>query len=101
MRTAVGAAGVLVGLMTLFVTAPGAAASPDGEFCDAMAGVGYTGDCGTIVDLATEVCAQYDLGVPWETVVADVDAQTSDELLSNFVVAGAPMYFCPEHSGKI
>lgn len=102
MRLAVGSAGLLsVGVMSLFITAPAAGASPAGDFCEAMTGAGYTGDCTTIVEYATEVCEQYERGVGWETVVETLDARTNDEALTNFVVAGAPLYFCPEHTGKV
>ena len=101
-KLALGSAGLFsVGLMTLFVAAPAANASPDAEFCQAMTGVGYTGDCATIVGYATDVCAQYDSGAGWETVVEELDARTDDEALTNFIVAGAPLYFCPQHSGKV
>ncbi|MGV0835467.1 DUF732 domain-containing protein [Mycolicibacterium thermoresistibile] len=102
MRLAFRSAGPLaVGLMTMFIAAPAAGASPDGDFCRAMAGAGYTGDCATIVEYATDVCEQYERGVGWEAVVESLDARTHDEALTNFVVAGAPLYFCPEHTGKV
>lgn len=109
MNTATKAFGLLfAALVALLIHAPSATASPDAaspdpdaEFCSAMTNVGYTGDCTSLVNLARGVCAQYDRGLDWETVVANVDAVTADESLSNYVLAGAPMYFCPEYAGKI
>jgi hypothetical protein len=82
-------AGALIG-------APGAAASPENDFCRSMAGVGFTADCATLTALARDVCAQYNRGVDLSTVVQKVDVATKNENLSNYVIAGAQLYFCPK-----
>jgi hypothetical protein len=85
-------------LVALAVQAPAANAAPDNNsFCNQLAALGYPGQCTTIVALAKGVCAQYDRGVDWSTVVKQVDTKTNDEGLSNYIMAGAPMYFCPQH----
>jgi Protein of unknown function (DUF732) len=81
-------AGALVG-------APGAAASPESDFCRSMAGVGFTGDCATLTALARDVCAQHDHGVDLTTIVQKLDLTTKNQNLSNYIVAGAQLYFCP------
>lgn len=102
MKTVVGFVGALaVGLTTWLVNAPIAGASPESDFCRDMTAVGYTGECAAIVSLANDVCEEYDRGLDWETVVEGLDAKTGNEDLSNFIMAGAPMYFCPEHSGRV
>jgi hypothetical protein len=50
-----------------------------------------------LVTLAKGVCAEYDRGRSLSTVAELVDARTKDQGLSNYIIAGAPMYFCPEH----
>ena len=76
--------------------APGAAASPGSDFCRSMTGVGFTGDCATITALARDVCAQYNRGIDLTTVVQKLDLATKNENLSNYIIAGAQLYFCLE-----
>jgi hypothetical protein len=78
--------------------APGAAASPESDFCRSMTGVGFTGDCATITALARDVCTQYNRGVDLTTVVQKLDLATKNENLSNYIIAGAQLYFCPERA---
>ncbi|MCV7279915.1 DUF732 domain-containing protein [Mycolicibacterium flavescens] len=83
---------------TALIGAPVAAASPESDFCASMAGAGFTGDCATITTLARDVCTQTDRGVDLDTLLAILDQATRDENLSNYVVAGARLYFCPPAS---
>lgn len=78
------------------VCAPGAAASPEDDLCRSMASVGFTEDCATLTGLARDVCAQLDRGADLTAVAEKVDAATKDQTLSNFIVAGAQLYFCPD-----
>jgi hypothetical protein len=78
--------------------APGAAASPESDFCRSMAGVGFTGDCATITAFARDVCMQYNRGIDLTTVVQKLDLATKNENLSNYIVAAAQLYFCPERA---
>jgi hypothetical protein len=78
--------------------APGAAASPESDFCRSMAGAGFTGDCATITALARDVCTQYNRGIDLTTVVQKLDLATKSENLSNYIIAGAQLYFCPERA---
>src|SRR5215217_13217 len=78
------------------VGAPGAAASPESDFCRSMAGVGFTGDCATLTALAQDVCAQYNRGVDLGTVTQKLDLATKNENLSNYIIAGAQLYLCPQ-----
>ena len=78
--------------------APGAAASPESDFCHSMAGAGITGDCTTFTALAQDVCAQKAHGVDLTTVVQKLDLATKNENLSNYIIAGAQLYFCPERN---
>jgi hypothetical protein len=85
--------GALVGAL---VCAPAAAASPESDFCQSMTGVGFTGDCATLTDLARDVCAQKARGVDLATVVQKLDTATKDENLTNYIIAGAQLYLCPD-----
>jgi hypothetical protein len=76
--------------------APGAGASPESDFCRSMAGVGFTGDCATLTALARDVCAQEARGVDLTTVAQKLDLATKNENLSNYIIAGARLYFCPD-----
>ena len=76
--------------------APAAAASPENDFCRSMASIGFTDDCGTLTTLARDACSQLDRGADLTAVADKVDAATQDQTLSNFIVAGAQLYFCPE-----
>lgn len=78
------------------LAAPPAAASPEDDFCRSMASVGFTGDCATLTTLARDVCAQFERGADPSAVAEKLDTTTKDETLSNFIVAGARLYFCPE-----
>jgi hypothetical protein len=96
MKTIAGAALLFVGLIASLIGAPSAVAGPELDFCRDMAAVGYPGDCATLVGLR-DVCAQYDRGLDWQTVLQGLDRATK---VSNYIIAGAPMYFCPEHDDK-
>ena len=100
MTKAAGTALLLAGAIASLIHAPSAAAEPDLEFCRDMAAVGYPSDCTTIASLARDVCTQYDRGLDLSTVLEGLDAATKDEGLSNYIIAGAPLYFCPEHEDK-
>jgi hypothetical protein len=82
------------------VGAPGVAASPENDFCRNMAGVGFTADCATLTALAKDVCAQYAQGLDSNTIAQRLDMRTKDENLSNYIVAGASLYFCPNHADR-
>ncbi len=86
-------AGALVG-------APAAAASPESDFCQSMARVGFTADCASLTALARDVCAQYNRGADLTTVLQKVDAATKNQNLSNYIIAGAQLYFCPKRDGS-
>jgi hypothetical protein len=81
-------------------SAPGAVASPASDFCRSMANVGFTGDCATLTADAQYVCSQYDRGVNLDTIVQKLDLATKNENLSNYIVAGASLYFCPNHADR-
>ena len=100
MKTVALAALVIAGAVASLVNAPSVVASPELDFCRGMAGAGYPGDCATLTGLAKDVCAQYDRGVDWTSIVHRLDAATQNEGLSNYIMAGAPLYFCPEYEGK-
>jgi hypothetical protein len=87
-------------IVCALVGAPGAAASPDSDFCRSMAGAGFTGDCATITPLARDACAQKARGVDLTTIAQKLDLATKNENLSNYVIAGAQLYFCPERSAN-
>ena len=80
------------------IGAPGAAASPESDFCRSMASAGFTGDCSTITALAQDVCTQYNRGIDLTTVLQKLDQATKNENLSNYIIAGAQLYFCPGHA---
>ena len=100
MKTVALAALVIAGAIASLVHAPSAVAGPESDFCRSMAGAGYPGDCATLTSLAKDVCAQYDRGLDLTTIVQRLDATTKNEGLSNYIMAGAPLYFCPEHADK-
>jgi hypothetical protein len=87
------ASAALVGAL---VGAPSSAASPQSDFCGSLASAGISGDCATLTALAQDVCAQKDRGVDLGTVVQKLDATTKNENLSNYIIAGAQLYFCPD-----
>lgn len=92
-----GIALLLAGVAVALGPAPTAVADPNPQFCGGMAAVGYTGDCATIAGLAKDVCAQFDRGADVDTVATKLDATTKDQGLSNYIVAGARLYFCPQY----
>jgi hypothetical protein len=87
--------GAIVGAL---LGAPSAAASPESDFCQSLAGVGFTGDCAPLTALARDACAQKARGVDLTTVAQKLDLATKNENLSNYIIAGAQIYFCPERS---
>jgi hypothetical protein len=48
--------------------------------------------------LARDVCTQYNRGIDVTTVAQRLDLATKNENLSNYIIAGAQLYFCPEHA---
>lgn len=89
---------LLAAVVGALVGAPGAAATPDSDFCQSMAGVGFTGDCAPLTVLARDACAQKARGVDLATIAQKLDLKTKNENLSNFIIAGAQLYFCPDRS---
>ena len=89
---------LLAGVAAALTPAPTAAAQPDSQFCGGLAAVGYTSDCATLTSLAKDVCAQFDRGADVDTVATKLDATTKDQGLSNYIVAGARLYYCPQHA---
>jgi hypothetical protein len=87
-------------LLGAVVGEPAAVASPDSDFCRSMAAVGFTGDCATLTALAQDACAQKARGVDATTIAQRLDATTKNETLSNFIVAGAGLYVCPQRGGS-
>ena len=100
MTKATGTALLLAGATASLIHAPSAVAEPELDFCRDMAAVGYPSDCANLANLAKDVCAQYDRGLDWSTILQRLDIATKDEGLSNYIIAGAPLYFCPEHDDK-
>ncbi|KUI01936.1 DUF732 domain-containing protein [Mycobacterium sp. IS-3022] len=80
----------------LLMAAPQAAATPEDDLCRSITSVGYTGDCSTLTTLARDACAQLARGADSTAVAEKLDIATEDETLSNFIVAGARLYLCPE-----
>lgn len=64
-----------------------------------MTSVGFMGDCATLATLARDVCDQLARGAEPAAVAEKLDLTTKDQTLSNFVVAGARLYLCPEPHG--
>jgi hypothetical protein len=100
MKTIGLAAVVISGAIAALVHAPSAIAVPESDYCRGMAAAGYPGDCATLTSLAKSVCAQYDRGLDLTTIVGRLDAATKDEGLSNYIMAGAPLYFCPKYADQ-
>src|ERR1043166_3698658 len=86
---------LVAAIVCALLGAPGAAATPENDFCRSMAGVGFTGDCAAITALARDACAQKARGVDLTTVAQKLDLATKNENLSNFIIAGAAIFFCP------
>jgi hypothetical protein len=80
------------------IGAPGAAASPQSDFCRSLAGVGFTGDCASITALAQDACAQRARGLDLGTIAEKLDLATKDQNLSNYIIAGAQLYVCPQRA---
>lgn len=87
---------LLMALAGSLLAAPQAAASPEDDLCRSISSVGITGDCATLTTLARDVCAQFARGADPAAVAEKLDITTKDETLSNFIVAGARLYLCPE-----
>jgi hypothetical protein len=87
---------LVAAIVGALIGAPIGAASPESDFCRSMAGAGFTGDCVPLTVLARDVCAQYNRGVDLTTVIQKLDLATKNENLTNYVIAGAQLYFCPE-----
>jgi hypothetical protein len=88
----------IAGMIASLVHAPSAIAVPDSDYCKSLARAGYPGDCATLTSLAKDVCAQYDRGLGQDTIVQRLDATTKNESLSNYIMAGAALYFCPKYA---
>ena len=98
MKTVALSALVVSGVIASLVHAPSAVAVPASEYCTGLATAGYPGDCATLTSLAEGVCAQYDRGLDQTTIVERLDATTKNEGLSNYIMAGAALYFCPKYA---
>jgi hypothetical protein len=88
------------GVLAALLGAPSATAVPDPGYCQGLAAAGYPGNCATLTSLAKDVCTQYDRGFDLDTIVERLDGMTQDKGLSNYIMAGATVYFCPEYSSS-
>ena len=100
MTKAAGTAVLLAAAVASLIHSPNAAAAPEHDFCRAMSNVGYPSDCATLAGLAKDACAQFDRGADVSTIAQQLDLATKDQMLSNFIVAAAPLYFCAQHDDK-
>jgi hypothetical protein len=100
MKTIALAALVISGAVASLVHAPSAVAVPGSDYCASLATARYPGDCATLTSLAKSVCAQYDQGLDLTTIVQRLDTVTKNEGLSNYIMAGAPLYFCPKYASQ-
>ena len=100
LRTTALTALAISGVIAALVGAPSAVAAPDSDYCASLARAGYPGDCATLTSLAKDVCAQYDRGLDQSTIVQRLDATTKNEGLSNYIMAGAALYFCPKYASS-
>jgi hypothetical protein len=100
MKTTALVALAITGVIASLVHAPSAVAIPESDYCASLAAAGYPGDCATLTSLAKDVCAQYDRGLDQLTIVQRLDVTTKDEGLSNYIMAGAPLYFCPKYASQ-
>jgi len=89
---------LVAAIVAALLGAPDAAATPENDFCRSMAGVGFTGDCTALTALARDACAQKARGVDLTTVAQKLDLATKNENLSNYIIAGAQIYFCPDRA---
>lgn len=96
MTTRARIAALLVAVAGSVLAASPAAASPEDDFCRSMTSAGFTGDCATLTPLARDVCVQFERGAEPGAVAETLDITTKDQTLSNFIVAGARLYFCPD-----
>lgn len=87
---------LMVAMVGSLLAAPHAAASPDDDLCRSITSVGFTGDCATLTTLARGVCAELGRGTDPAAAAEKLDVTTKDETLSNFIVAGARLYVCPQ-----
>ncbi|WP_326546177.1 DUF732 domain-containing protein [Mycolicibacterium sp. ND9-15] len=87
---------LLAAVVGSLLAAPHATASPEDDLCRSMTSVGFTGDCATLTTLARDVCAQLERGADPAAAAEKLDLTTNDETLSNFIVAGARLYLCPD-----
>jgi hypothetical protein len=90
-----GLALLLTGIGASIGYASTAVAEPPSQYCSGLAAVGYTYDCATLTSLAKDVCAQFARGANEDAVATKLDATTKNQGLSNYIVAGARVYFCP------
>jgi hypothetical protein len=91
---------LVAAIIAALLDAPGAAATPESDFCRSMAGVGFTGDCDALAALARDACAQEARGVDLTAVAQKLDLTTKNENLSNYIIAGAQIYFCPQRAAN-
>ncbi|MBO0680159.1 DUF732 domain-containing protein [Mycolicibacterium sp. S2-37] len=98
---AIAAAAGVVGL----AAAPIAAAAPEQEFLDAIAGEGITWDpnnTSAVIDTGHAVCTDWDNGFTFSQEVAELVTATGWTLEQSGAFIGASTgAFCPQHMNKI
>lgn len=95
-RIAVVAVGLFLGVIAV---APGSALADNQSYCELMNATGHFGQCSSMASYGHGVCAQFDRGNDWYSILTQLDSTVGEEH-SAAVLVTAVSELCPWHEGK-
>jgi Protein of unknown function (DUF732) len=100
----VGVSLVSIPAATILLWAPPAYADPTPNqavaYCQDMAALGHLADCATLASYGRGVCAQFDKGYDWYTILTRLDTITKDQQFSADILVAAVSDICPWNESK-
>ncbi|MCX8563917.1 DUF732 domain-containing protein [Mycolicibacterium mucogenicum] len=75
-------------------------ADRDVEYCQVLAQLGYISSCVTLASYGHGVCAQFDQGNDWYSILKMLDNNFGEGQKSADILVAATKYLCPWHESK-
>jgi len=96
MRVAVASVGVFLGAAAV---APASALADGRRYCELMHATGHFGECSSMASYGHGVCAQFDRGYDWYSILSQLDSVVGEEH-SAAVLVTVVSELCPWHEGR-
>lgn len=97
---AAGLAPISIVVASVLPGMPVAHADPQVAYCQDMASLGHRADCATLAGYGRAVCAQFDKGNDWYSILRQLDPITLDQQFSADILVAAVRDICPWNASE-